>query len=196
MSWTRRRASVRSLPQLKALTTFLILLLYFSIGKIGATQMLWETSRLYPKYLTGKNRDLSLLYYTLLPLTLYLVCLFLQLFQIVIMKIMKRMQWWRDTGLALHWIKSYQPSAKGCLLQDYKKNAPAIRVLTLRDLSSAFVLLLLGLSLSLLVFLAEKIFYKISTIRRGWIWLWSVLLWKSQEKRDCRLYQDHYKFGV
>jgi len=77
------------------------------------------------------------------------------------------MQWWRDTGLALHWIKSYQPSAKGCLLQDYKKNAPRIRVLTLNDLSSAFVLLLLGCAVSLLVFLIEKIRYKISIIRRG-----------------------------
>jgi len=77
------------------------------------------------------------------------------------------MQWWRDTGLALRWIESYQPSAKDCLLQDYKKKAPSIRVLTLNDLSSAFVLFLLGCALSLLVFLIEKICYKISIIRRG-----------------------------
>ena len=71
------------------------------------------------------------------------------------------MQWWVDNGLALHWIKSYLPSAKGCLFEDYKKNAPAIRVLTLKDLSGAFVILLLGCSLSLFVFLIEKIhFYR------------------------------------
>ena len=76
------------------------------------------------------------------------------------------MQWWTDTGLVRHWIKSYQPSPKGCLLEDYKKNVPAIRVLTLKDLSSAFVVLLMGCALSLLVFLIEKIRYKFS-IRRG-----------------------------
>ena len=76
-----------------------------------------------------------------------------------------RMQWWADTGLAMHWVKRYQPSAKGCLLQDYKKNVPAIRVLTLKDLSSAFVLLLFGCSLSLLVFLIEKIRFKIKMHR-------------------------------
>jgi len=76
------------------------------------------------------------------------------------------MQWWTDTGLSHHWVKSYQPPAKGCLLEDYKKNVPAIRVLTLRDLSSAFVLLLLGCAVSLLVFLIEIIRYKFS-IRRG-----------------------------
>ena len=77
------------------------------------------------------------------------------------------MQWWTDTSLAKYWLKNYQPSPKGCLLQDYKKNVPAIRVLTLKDLSSAFVLLLLGFALSLLVFLIEKIRYKISISRRG-----------------------------
>jgi len=75
------------------------------------------------------------------------------------------MQWWTDTGLSHHWVKSYQPSPKGCLLEDYKKNVPAIRVLTLRDLSSAFVLLLLGCAVSLLVFLIEKIRYKFSIYR-------------------------------
>lgn len=75
----------------------------------------------------------------------------------------ERMQWWSDTGLALHWIKSYQPPTKGCLLQDYKKNVPSIRVLTLKDLSSAFVVLLMGCALSFLVFLVEKI----RIIRRG-----------------------------
>jgi len=75
----------------------------------------------------------------------------------------ERMQWWSDTGLALHWIKSYQPPTKGCLLQDYKKNVPSIRVLTLKDLSGPFLLLLLGCSLSFLVFLVEKI----RIIRRG-----------------------------
>ncbi len=76
------------------------------------------------------------------------------------------MQWWSDTGLAKYWLKNYQPSPKGCLLQDYKENVPSIRVLTLKDLSSAFVLLLLGLSLSLLVFLIEKIRFNIR-IHRG-----------------------------
>ena len=71
------------------------------------------------------------------------------------------MQWWRDTGLALHWVKSYMPRDKGCLLEDYKKNVPEKRVLNLIDLSSAFVILLFGLSVSLLVFLGEKIYYRI-----------------------------------
>ena len=67
------------------------------------------------------------------------------------------MQRWADSGLALHWVKSYQPSAKGCLFDDYKKNAPAIRVLTLEDLSGEFVVLLMGCALSLFAFLIEKI---------------------------------------
>ena len=67
------------------------------------------------------------------------------------------MQRWTDSGLALHWIKNYQPSAKGCLFDDYKKNAPAVRVLTLKDLSGAFVVLLMGCALSLFAFLIEKI---------------------------------------
>jgi len=56
-------------------------------------------------------------------------------------------------------VKSYQPSAKGCLFDDYKKNAPAIRVLTLEDLSGEFVVLLMGCALSLFAFLIEKIHY-------------------------------------
>ena len=67
------------------------------------------------------------------------------------------MQRWTDTGIAKHWIQSYQPSAKGCIFEDYKKNAPSIRVFTLKDLSSAFVVLLIGCTVSLLVFLIEKI---------------------------------------
>ena len=78
-----------------------------------------------------------------------------------------RMQWWSDTGLAMHWVKKYDPPSKACLLQDYKKNVPRIRVLTLKDLSSAFVVLLLGCGVSLLVFLIEKIHFKIVRIRRG-----------------------------
>jgi len=76
------------------------------------------------------------------------------------------MQWWSDTGLAMHWIKSNLPSDKGCLFEDYKKNSPAIRVLTLKDLSGAFAVLLMGCALSLLVFLIEKIhFYRIIVCR-------------------------------
>jgi len=70
-----------------------------------------------------------------------------------------RMQWLVDAGLSKHWIKKYQPSAKGCLFDDYKKNAPAIRVLTLKDLSGPFVVLLMGCAISFLVFLIEKIYY-------------------------------------
>ncbi len=71
------------------------------------------------------------------------------------------MQWWADTGLAMHWIKRNLPSDKGCLFEDYKKNSPAVRVLTLKDLSGAFVILLMGCALSLFVFLIEKIrFYR------------------------------------
>ena len=71
------------------------------------------------------------------------------------------MQWWRDTGLALHWVKSHMPREKGCLLEDYKKNVPGKRVLNLIDLSSAFVILLFGLSVSVLVFLVEKMYFMI-----------------------------------
>ena len=76
------------------------------------------------------------------------------------------MQRWTDSGLAMHWIKSYQPRGKGCLLDDYKKNAPKQRVLSLIDLSSAFALLALGYGLSLLVFLLEITRRKISRLSR------------------------------
>lgn len=111
------------------------------------------------------------------------------------------MQWWADTGLALHWVKSYQPSAKGCILQDYKNNVPRIRVLNLKDLSSAFVILLLGCALSLLLFLIEKIlFHRTMRQKNPWVrWLcWtgldlhldflklSMCTWRSPVRKSLR----------
>ncbi len=142
MIWTRRPAIVKSQYPLLAWTISFKVILYSSTERIGAIRMLWETS-----IITTGHYYVGILY--------------------IIFIIQWRMQGLSDFGLVFHWLKSYQPSTKGCLLKDYKKNAPAIRVLNLKDLSSAFLILLLGCSISFLAFLIEKIrYYKLAVKRR------------------------------
>ncbi len=138
MIWTRRPAIAKLPPPLLALTISFKVILCSSTERIGVTRMLWGTSTLIDLF--HKNQYLD------------------QYFQIF-NQLWWRMQWWTDFGLVIRWLESYQPSTKGCLLKDYKQNAPAIRVLTLKDLSSAFVVLLLGCAISFLAFLIEKIRY-------------------------------------
>ena len=67
------------------------------------------------------------------------------------------MQRWTDSGLAIFWIKKQQPPDQGCVLAgDYDKNVDAgYKALTLIDLSSAFILLLMGYGTSVLQFMFE-----------------------------------------
>ena len=148
LSWTRRQAIAKLLSQINAWKTWLTTNTFSSSGNIGAIRKPWETS------------------------IITMICWIMYLYSNVHLHF-KRIQWWADTGLAIHWIKSYQPSAKGCLFQDYKKNAPALRVFTLKDLSGAFAVLSIGCALSFIVFLVEKIHYYGMMLRR------SVLLMNS-----------------
>jgi hypothetical protein len=61
-----------------------------------------------------------------------------------------------ETGLLGKWIETFNPESKECSLKNKKKTGnPRI---TLKNLTSAFALLLLGVSVSFLVFILELIF--------------------------------------
>lgn len=56
------------------------------------------------------------------------------------------------------WVKKYRPNTEQCSIENYKKKAAAKQnSLKIMDLLSAFVVLLLGCALSVLVFLVECI---------------------------------------
>lgn len=71
--------------------------------------------------------------------------------------ISRRLQAWWDVGLATYSIKAYERQAERCLIDSNIAATAQQRKLSLRDLSSAFVILVMGLSLSILVFLIERI---------------------------------------
>ena len=61
----------------------------------------------------------------------------------------------QETGLLGKWIETFNPESKECSLKNKKKTGnPRI---TLKNLTSAFALLLLGVSVSFLVFILELI---------------------------------------
>ena len=61
----------------------------------------------------------------------------------------------QETGLLGKWIETFNPESKECSLRNKKKTGnPRI---TLKNLTSAFALLLLGVSVSFLVFILELI---------------------------------------
>ena len=66
------------------------------------------------------------------------------------------MNWW-EAGLVDHWMKMHQPSMTQCSLDNYKETTAKLKRLSKIDLLGCFILLLLGLSLSFLVFLIERI---------------------------------------
>ena len=60
-----------------------------------------------------------------------------------------------ESGLFHYWFKKYEPKIDKCFLDRYRDATPKLKALSLVDLSGPFVILLLGLSLSFLVFLVE-----------------------------------------
>ena len=60
-----------------------------------------------------------------------------------------------ESGIFDYWFKKYEPKIDKCLLDSYKDAAPKLKALSLVDMSGPFIILLLGLSLSLVVFLVE-----------------------------------------
>jgi len=68
-----------------------------------------------------------------------------------------RIQIWKDSGLAYFWQKIILPVMKECALENYAISQDKPRTLSLSDFSGSFSILLLGCSLSLLVFLGECI---------------------------------------
>jgi len=70
------------------------------------------------------------------------------------------LQYLQESGLLAYWIKQRTSNVEKCKVGMSKPSGKMIS-LTLVDLSSAFVLLSIGIGLSLLVFFFEKIaFYK------------------------------------
>ena len=63
-----------------------------------------------------------------------------------------------ESGLVYFWLKRVESQTKTCKLDNQNGKEPK-KVLTLDDLSGPFILLSFGLSLSLLIFLIEKIYY-------------------------------------
>ena len=66
-----------------------------------------------------------------------------------------RMQYLWETGLLNYWLRKYTPNVDKCL----KSNPRATRNVSLKliDLSSAFVLLTIGVGISIIALVAEKI---------------------------------------
>jgi len=58
------------------------------------------------------------------------------------------------------------PKYDKCLIENYQDSSPKVKKLSFSNLSSPFVILLLGLSLSLLVFLCELVWYRFKTHHR------------------------------
>ena len=70
------------------------------------------------------------------------------------------MRWLAESGLADYWTRKFTPHTESCKVENQKDltngNDPQ-KILSLEDLSGPFILLVFGLSLSLLVFLLEKV---------------------------------------
>lgn len=71
-----------------------------------------------------------------------------------------------ESGLYLYWVISNMPKYDKCLIENYQDSSPKVKKLSFSNLSSPFLILLLGLSLSLLVFLCELVWYRFKTHRR------------------------------
>ena len=67
--------------------------------------------------------------------------------------------------------KDFSPRIEKCLVQSNTKDP--LRVLTLKDLSSVFLILGIGLGVSVLVFLLERIVYVYQTRYNRFIGLWT-----------------------
>jgi len=74
------------------------------------------------------------------------------------------MSWLYESGIVNYLLKKSTPHVEACRVGDQKalKNNEngSRKILSLNDLSGPFILLVFGLSLSLLVFLIEKVYYK------------------------------------
>jgi hypothetical protein len=58
-----------------------------------------------------------------------------------------------ETGFLDEWRKRYQPAGKHCA-DNVKHDSPKVR-LTMKNLGSAFILLMIGLAAALIVFILE-----------------------------------------
>jgi len=69
-----------------------------------------------------------------------------------------RMSWLSETGIVNYFLKRSTPHVEFCNVRNNENGSR--KILSLRDLSGPFILLVFGLSLSLLVFLIEQIYHK------------------------------------
>ena len=65
------------------------------------------------------------------------------------------MQLWRESGLAEFWVKIILPRKEECFLENYVAAKAKLKMLSLSDFSGTFSILILGSTLSFLVFLVE-----------------------------------------
>ena len=70
-----------------------------------------------------------------------------------------------DAGVIDYIIKINKLNIDKCQLEHYWDEEPKIRKLSLVDLSGPFVILMLGLSVSFLVFLVELVIFRFKRIR-------------------------------
>jgi hypothetical protein len=66
----------------------------------------------------------------------------------------------RETGLLGKWIETFNPETKECSLKSSNKKKNGNSQITLKNLTIAFVLLLLGVFVSFVVFIIEWIYHQ------------------------------------
>ena len=76
------------------------------------------------------------------------------------LKLLYRMKWFAESGLASYWSKKDMPKLDQCELDNYAAASAQKRVLSLNDLMGPFLFLLAGISISFLTFLMEIIAFK------------------------------------
>lgn len=93
------------------------------------------------------------------------------IFNLDLQYFLERMRSFAESGLAHYWTKRITPHTESCKIENQKaltNGNDSRKILSLSDLSGPFILLAFGLSLSLLVFLLEKL-YHIYQLRKNHI---------------------------
>lgn len=118
--------------------------------------MVW-TFRKKWRYTEAFNYKLFLTIFFCFPVVFFSIYHYLKIF---------RMRWLPEFGLPNYWLKRVMPRAPSCNVEN-KNGDDTRKILSLNDLSGPFILLLFGISLSLLAFLMEKVYYYYKLIRNS-----------------------------
>lgn len=80
-------------------------------------------------------------------------------------KLVFRIQYLWETGLMMHWLKNNLPPVDKCLVKS--KDSARQKPIKLVDLTSAFFILGIGVSIALFSFLMEVIYFRFLTVMKG-----------------------------